>query len=142
MKNKHSNVGNSTGKIPVGTIVWKKVYNIDWNKLSDRYNNGVYIAKLITLAEGVVPTDARLDSKSYLRKCRAPKVCVVQVYQYKSGKLLSAPDGVKVVSAHDWSTEWKQGTIVESNSWNDSPNETCTYGIHFYRTLDEAKRHG
>lgn len=140
---KHSDVGNKTGVIPVGTVVWKKAYDASWTSMADRYENGIYLVKMVVLEEGVVPKEARLGYSKYpvLRKCRAPSVCVIQTYKLSNDKLLPTPDGVKIVSAHDWKTEWKQGTIVKSNQWNDAPDYTCTYGIHFYRTLTEAKAH-
>lgn len=140
---KHSDVGNKTGVIPVGTVVWKKAYSADWATMPNRYVDGVYLVKMVVLKDGVVPYAACTNDIRANRKCRAPSVCVLGVYKYDSatGKLKDADPTVRVVSAHDWSTEWKPGTIVESGYWADDPDITCTSGIHFYRTLREAKRH-
>jgi hypothetical protein len=85
-------------------------------------------------AEGVVvkltiPEDAKRSHGSE-RKCRASHVVVIDVVGAEIG-----------ISMHDGVTEYRKGETVKADSFGEDRWQTCSNGIHFYLTMEEAKAH-
>lgn len=131
-----SNIGNDDGKLPKGTIVWKKTR-------SDRYGN--VIVKLKVLADGVVPTCSRTSDTYSGRKCRVPKAKVLGMWGCDSRatrngltKRLGSKREVSY-STHDCSFKYEVGKVVRPvYPFNSDAHSVCTSGIHVFRTKQEA----
>ena len=81
-----------------------------------------------------IPAEAR-RSHGASRKCRAEFAKVLGVY---------SPDGKPVpvgISLYDDETEYRKGSIVRSDTWDEDRWNTCGGGIHFYITRLEAEAH-
>ena len=90
---------------------WKKVRSV----------NGDVIAKLL------IPTEAR-RSHGAERKCRSEFVDVLEVIGAEVG-----------VSDHDHTVFYRAGQRVTADSWDENRWETCSHGIHFLMTKEEAQ---
>jgi hypothetical protein len=64
------------------------------------------------------------------RKCRASEVKVLDVIGAKKG-----------ISLHDGKTAYVKGKVVKADSFDDNRWDTCSNGIHFYLTREEAEAH-
>jgi hypothetical protein len=89
-----------------------------WKKCRDNV-----IVKLL------IPAAAK-RSHAFGRKCRAEYADVLEVVGAEVG-----------ISQHDGKTEYRAGTRVTSNKWDDNWQEECAGGIHFYITRIEAENH-
>ena len=83
--------------------------------------NGDILVKLL------IPADAR-RSHGAERKCRAEFVDVLEV--------IGANEGV---SDRDSSVRYRAGERVTADSWDEDRWETCSHGIHFMLTKEEAQ---
>jgi hypothetical protein len=90
---------------------WKKCHS----------TNGDIIVKLS------IPAEAR-RSHSTERKCRAEFVDVLEV--------IGAAEGV---SDHDRNVHYRAGERVTADSWDPNRWHTCSHGIHFFITKEEAE---
>jgi hypothetical protein len=98
-----------------------------------KLDNG-YIALLL------IPKSAARVGGLLGRKCRASKAKVKAIFE---------PDGVTIADAsksyfsrHDADFVYKVGTWVKpKEAFNADVREACTSGIHFFLTLDEAKKY-
>ena len=83
---------------------------------------GEHIVKLL------IPAESR-RSNATGRKCRAEFVEVLDV------------DGadVAVTSQHGPRTEYRKGTTVHADKWDDDRWSECSHGIHFWLTREEAE---
>ena len=90
---------------------WKKVCSV----------NGDILVKLL------IPTEARRSHGSE-RKCRAEFVDVLEV--------IGADEGT---SDHKSKTTYRAGERVTADSWDEDRWETCSHGIHFFITREEAE---
>jgi hypothetical protein len=90
---------------------WKKCHS----------TNGDIIVKLL------IPAEAR-RSHSTERKCRAEFVDVLEV--------IGAAEGV---SDHDRNVHYRAGERVTADSWDPNRWNTCSHGIHFFVTKEEAE---
>jgi hypothetical protein len=95
-------------------IVWKKL------------RSGV-IAKLL------VPAEARRTSSLVDRKCRAEYVRVLELFG-----LTRAVEALSLLET-DGGTIYKVGEIVRADSYDDDIRVSCTHGIHFFITRQEAE---
>jgi len=89
---------------------WKKCHSI----------NGNILVKLL------IPAEARRSHGSE-RKCRAEFVDVLEV--------IGADEGV---SDRDRNVRYRAGERVVADSWDEDRWETCSHGIHFMLTKEEA----
>jgi hypothetical protein len=149
---KDENIGNLSGVIPAGTIVYKKVRVRADTKKSVMYDdqpNVKAIAKLLVTEDGVVPLDAsrtlpdRPLHSSDLRKCRvrAAKVLSIRVVGRTYGNVKKR-NRTKAYSLRDSTFEYHVGREVRSKLEFDADREqTCRSGIHVYRTYREALVH-
>lgn len=144
-QNRTINIGNDTGVIPKGTIVWKKCFVVERMKCScgcdgtEDISNHV-VVKLEVLAAGIVPYESRCLSNQYdERKCRVPKAKVLGIYTMRSGSTFSRHK--KAFSSHDENFVYQVGRIVKPDRWDNSPGNVCTGGIHVFRTRAEAERY-
>jgi uncharacterized protein YjbI with pentapeptide repeats len=76
-----------------------------------------------------IPPEAK-RSNATGRKCRAQFVDVLEVIGGKVG-----------ISQHDGTTEYRQGTRVICDKWNEDRWEECGGGIHFFITRQEAEEY-
>jgi len=90
---------------------WKKVRSV----------NGYVIVKLL------IPAEARRSHGSE-RKCRAEFADVLEV--------IGADEGF---SDHAPRTNYRAGERVTADSWDEDRWETCSHGIHFFITREEAE---
>ena len=90
---------------------WKKCHT----------ENGDVIVKLL------IPEDAKRSHGSE-RKCRAEFVDVLEV--------IGADEGF---SDHDSSVKYRAGLRVVADSWDTDRWTTCSHGIHFFLTQEEAQ---
>ena len=88
---------------------------IGWKKL---YRN--VVAKLL------IPAEAKRTSSLVGRKCRAEFVKVIE------GRGFSMQDGV---------TEYREGSLVYPDKYDDDIRIECTHGIHFFMTRKEAEEY-
>ena len=95
-----------------------------WKKLQD----GV-------IAQIEIPAKAKRTSSLQGRKCRAEYVKTVALF--KDGKNFVGTG----VAIHDGKTKYVVGKITRPDSFDGSPFEMCTNGIHFYVTRQEAEAH-
>ena len=128
------NVGNSTGVIPAGNIVWKKAL------VSGRQ----CIVKLALTADAVVPfgsSNYTPPGKTWLRKCRGPEAVVLGVYDIINYGMVRKSTLTTATSIHDPGFTYTVGEKVLPNHWDSNRYNICTGGIHFYRSMREALRH-
>jgi hypothetical protein len=91
---------------------------VGWKKCRDNV-----IVKLL------IPAAAK-RSHAFGRKCRAEYADVLEVVGAEVG-----------VSMHDGNTEYRTGTRVIPDKWDNNWQEECAGGIHFYITRIEAENH-
>ena len=96
--------------LPEGEIIgWKKCKNNIIAKLS-------------------IPSAAR-RSHAFGRKCRAEYVDVIELFGGDVGE----------TSNHNPATEYRAGTRVTADSWDEDWTNECSHGIHFFITREEAE---
>ena len=96
--------------LPEGEIIgWKKCKNNIIAKLS-------------------IPSAAR-RSHAFGRKCRAEYVDVIELFGGDVGE----------TSNHNQATEYRAGTRVTADSWDEDWTNECSHGIHFFITREEAE---
>jgi hypothetical protein len=76
-----------------------------------------------------IPEEAK-RSHAFGRKCRAEFADVIEIIGGEFG-----------VSQHDGRTEYRTGTRVTPDSFNDDWSNECSNGVHFYITRAEAENH-
>jgi hypothetical protein len=72
-----------------------------------------------------IPADAQRTSALTSRKCRACHVIVVE--------------GRGISPTYDTPLTYTPGATVAADSFNSDRRETCTHGIHFFLTREEAE---
>lgn len=94
---------------------------IGWKKLSDGH-----IAKLL------IPEDAKRVSSSS-RKCRCSKAIVLEID--------GAEEGEAIASGYDPDFLYSVGKTVVPDCFDDNIEESCSNGIHFFMSREEAERY-
>jgi len=84
--------------------------------------NGNVIVKL------KIPINAK-RSNAFGRKCRAEFAEVVDILS----------DEKEVFSSHDPNFMYKKGKTVTCDKWDESFENECSGGIHFFMTKEEAE---
>lgn len=75
-----------------------------------------------------IPAEAR-RSNATGRKCRAEWVEALEIHP---------PAEVAVTQAHGPRTEYRVGSTVRADSWDEDRWVECSHGIHFFLTREEA----
>ncbi len=81
-----------------------------------------------------IPTGAKRHNYLGGRKCRAEFVKVLDIRNSKGHKVKSCFNGT-----HSLKVEYKIGEIIKADSYDPSPLNECSNGIHFFLTKLEAK---
>ena len=88
------------------------------------------VGSVIVVAE--IPKDAHVRGKEG-RKCRASKAKIIEVI----GDYCGEPVGISV---YDKTTTYYPGDEIEIDNF-DLSDEECSFGFHFFCTIEEAKRY-
>ncbi len=76
-----------------------------------------------------IPEGAK-RSHAFGRKCRCEYAKVLEVIGAEVG-----------ISIHDYKTEYKKGTTVKCDKFDENWKEECAGGIHFFITRVEAENY-
>jgi hypothetical protein len=131
-----ANAGNETGILPVGNTVWKIAKK---KRERDCWAKDRVLVELLVLEPGVVPVAAR--TRSGLRKCRVPKAKIVSMTYLTGPRKGTNARNAKSTHGQANFVYGRPGNTVVPDAWDPNPSETCTHGIHVYRTKSEAMRH-
>ena len=99
---------------------------IGWKKVRE---DGLYLVKL------EICEDSKRSSASRT-KCRCDKAKVLQIVDIKSGKEVQTVTNTKFVD-----TEYKVGSMVYADEWDDNRWNECSHGIHFFINRQEAEEY-
>lgn len=134
-----ANVGNKTGILPTGTVVWKKV-NLRRNGMATGKR---VVLEMVVLEDGLVPNESKATFRPACandRKCRVPLVYVRAAHVIQTARWDAASDiqpGDTFHAIHDES-EYKVGAIYKPDFWDTTKNQ-CAAGVHCFRTRAEAE---
>lgn len=118
-----------------GFVGWKKVKLQSFEPKFNLDEPFVYIGEdQYCIVKLWIPADAKRSSGTG-RKCRAEKVWVLEFQNFKGEKL---PNDTVGVSKHDGKTLYKYRHCVKADSFNEDRWMSCTNGIHFFITREEA----
>lgn len=112
-------------------IVWKKALNskIKFNNHKVPYHEHI-IVKL------KIPKDATILFTP--NKCRANRAIVLGFYPCAYGGERYQLDLSSAMSWYDHSYRYKPGEEIAPDRFDCDWHRTCSHGIHFFRTFDEA----
>ena len=88
------------------------------------------VGSVIVVAE--IPKDAHVRGKEG-RKCRASKAKIIEVIGDYCGESVG-------ISVYDKTTTYYPGDEIEIDNF-DLSDEECSFGFHFFCTIEEAKRY-
>ena len=85
------------------------------------------------IAALLIPDDAKRTSSLVGRKCRAERVRVLSGSGHSPTAGQNGIDG-KIL-------EYREGDLIEADSFDDDIRVECSHGIHFYMTQKEVEEH-
>jgi hypothetical protein len=118
-------------------IVWKKalgpeikpsLMRYSWDYPS--YRNEHVIVKL------KIPKDAAVLFTP--TKCRANRAIVLGFYPCELGGETHELAITSAMSLYDWSYKYNLGETIRPDYFDHDWHKTCSHGIHFFRTFEEA----
>lgn len=112
-------------------IVWKKAFN---TKIKyDEYHVPHYEYVIVKLK---IPKDASIVFTP--SKCRASRAIVLGFYPCAFGGEVYPLDITSAMSWYDHAYRYNFGQEIVPDCFNADWRKTCSHGIHFFRTFDEA----
>lgn len=113
-------------------IVWKKALNPTKIK-SNNYKEPCYEHVIVMLK---IPKDASVLFTP--TKCRASRAIVLGFYPCAYCGEEYELDMTSAISWYDHAYKYNLGEEVRPDCFNPDWRKTCSHGIHFFRTFDEA----